>query len=54
MVAVFSAFFARQKPVPIMAKPMCMNMTTIAAKSSQITLLPGIVDIVVTETVNRN
>ena len=41
MVTVFSAFFARQKPVSIMAKPMCMNITTIAAKSSQITPLPG-------------
>ena len=41
MVTVFSAFFARQKPVSIMAKPMCMNITTIAAKSSQITSLVG-------------
>ena len=38
---VFSAFLARQKPVSIMAKPMCMNITTIAAKSSQITPLLG-------------
>jgi hypothetical protein len=42
MVAVFRAFFARQKPVSIMAKPMCMNITTIAAKTSQITPLVGI------------
>ena len=41
---VFSAFFARQKPVSIMAKPMCMNITTIAANSSQTTPLPGMED----------
>ncbi len=41
MVTVFSAFLARQKPVSIMAKPMCMNITTIAAKRSQITPLLG-------------
>ena len=38
---VFKAFFARQKPVSIMAKPMCINITTIAASSSQITPVTG-------------
>ena len=44
MATVFSAFFARQNPVSIMAKPMCMNITTIAAKSSQTTPLEGMDD----------
>ena len=44
MVTVFRAFLARQKPVSIMAKPMCMNITTIAAKRSQITPLVGMAD----------